>query len=172
MMKHTHLQGLNCRWDSFQIWGVVQGAEIIHLSFNKNLHRKIWAQTELASLDPVRQKEMCAFLLSTLQGTPAVFPQGSPFIQKGTPFQQKVWQAISRIPQARTRTYGEIATELGTPHLARAVGQACKRNPLPLIIPCHRVVSASGMGGFSGGSQIKKTLLEHEQAWLKGEFGK
>lgn len=112
---------------------------------------------------------MCAFLLSTLQGAAKAFPHKSPYIRQGTPFQQKVWRTISQIPFATTVTYGEIAAALGNPHLARAVGQACNRNPLPLIIPCHRVVSSSGLGGFAGGTKVKKTLLAYEQQWWQGK---
>lgn len=166
-MKNTSRQHLYCSWNSIQIWGLVENEEIIHLSFDRERHRAASNHEDLEAVSPATQEEMCAFLLSTLQGTPSVFPLQSPNILKGTPFQQRVWHALSRIPFATTRSYGEIAGALGNPHLARAVGQACNKNPLPLIIPCHRVVSSSGLGGFAGGSKVKKALLDYEQEWLK-----
>lgn len=77
-----------------------------------------------------------------------------------TPFQISVWGAISGIPYGEARTYGEIAASIGRPQSSRAVGNALGRNPLPLIVPCHRVVSSSGIGGFSGGGrEVKQFLL-------------
>ena len=81
-------------------------------------------------------------------------------LEWATPFQRDVWKATSRIPYGETRTYGEIAVEIGRPRSARAVGNALGKNPLPIIVPCHRVVSSSGLGGFSGGgTEIKRFLL-------------
>lgn len=83
---------------------------------------------------------------------------------KGTPFQQEVWKAIARIPFGETRSYLEIAKDIGRPRSSRAVGQACGRNPLPLFVPCHRVTASRGkLGGFGGGLAIKKALLELER---------
>jgi len=88
-----------------------------------------------------------------------------PVNPKGTEFQCKVWAALQKIPSGQVRTYGEIARQLGTS--PRAVGNACRKNPIPLIIPCHRVVSAQGIGGFAGETEgqkisIKQQLLAHE----------
>lgn len=85
----------------------------------------------------------------------------------GTPFQQQVWTAIAAIPHGETRTYLELATEVGRPKAVRAVAQACGANQLPLIIPCHRVVATSGIGGFSGGVELKKKILAAEKAGLR-----
>ncbi len=77
-----------------------------------------------------------------------------------TRFQRDVWDATKRIPYGETVTYGRIAAAIGRPQSSRAVGNALGRNPLPLIVPCHRVISSSGMGGFSGGGpEIKEFLL-------------
>jgi methylated-DNA-[protein]-cysteine S-methyltransferase len=89
-----------------------------------------------------------------------------PLKPDGTPHQQKVWQAMRDIPRGETRSYGELAAALKSG--AQAVGQACGANPIPIIIPCHRVVGKSGLGGFmrhaSGASlDIKRWLLAHEQ---------
>jgi len=88
-----------------------------------------------------------------------------PLREKGTTFQRNVWRAISAVSPGRTRRYGELAAELDS--AARAVGQACGSNPYPLVIPCHRIVAAGGMGGFAhsrGGylMDIKRWLLGHE----------
>lgn len=82
---------------------------------------------------------------------------------KAAPYTQSVWKALMDIPYGHTRTYGEIAGSLGNKHAARAVGLACNRNPLPLVVPCHRVVGASGaLTGFRGGLEVKARLLEME----------
>jgi len=94
-------------------------------------------------------------------------------IQQGTKFQQRVWQALLDIPVGQVKTYGLLAKELNSS--PRAIGNACRNNRFPIIIPCHRVVSAQGLGGYSGDTllnqqgsihymQIKQCLLAHEQA--------
>jgi methylated-DNA-[protein]-cysteine S-methyltransferase len=81
----------------------------------------------------------------------------------GTPFERAVWSAIAAIPYGETATYGEIAAEVGERDAARAVGVACNRNPLPIVVPCHRVVGAGGkLVGFGGGLPRKRFLLELE----------
>jgi methylated-DNA-[protein]-cysteine S-methyltransferase len=80
-----------------------------------------------------------------------------------TPFQRKVWEITRLIPYGETRSYAWVAEQVNNPRAARAVGQALTRNPLPIIIPCHRVVTINGkLGGFSGGVEIKKRLLQLE----------
>jgi methylated-DNA-[protein]-cysteine S-methyltransferase len=85
---------------------------------------------------------------------------------EGTEFELRVWNALRAIPWGRTRTYGEIAQALGEPGSARAVGRANGRNPLPILVPCHRVVSGQGLGGFSGGLEWKQRLLALERVQL------
>lgn len=81
----------------------------------------------------------------------------------GTDFQKKVWKALSKIPYGKTRTYLDIAKQLKSPKACRAVGAANGKNPLSIMIPCHRVIGASGkLTGFSGGLPAKKFLLELE----------
>ena len=88
-----------------------------------------------------------------------------PLDASGTPFQQKVWKAARIIPFGQTRSYWWIAVRLGDPHAMRAVGGALGANPLPLFIPCHRVLRSDGaLGGFSAGLEWKRLLLEHEAA--------
>lgn len=80
----------------------------------------------------------------------------------GTPFQLAVWRAMAKIRFGHAQSYGQIAKAIGCPKAVRAVGSACGANPLPLLIPCHRVVASSGLGGFSGGIEIKRRLLKIE----------
>lgn len=83
----------------------------------------------------------------------------------GTPFQQQVWMALRTIPFGKTASYGEIAGAIGRPRAARAVGAANGRNPLSIVVPCHRIVGANGsMTGFAGGVRTKRWLLDHEGA--------
>lgn len=83
---------------------------------------------------------------------------------RGTPFQQRVWQTLLEIPYGETRSYGEVAAAIGQPGAPRAVGLANGANPLPLVIPCHRVVAAGGrIGGYGGGVRLKQRLLAMEQ---------
>lgn len=82
----------------------------------------------------------------------------------GTDFQRAVWSALSEIPFGETRSYGQIAAAVGRPKAARAVGMANNRNPISVIVPCHRVVGASGaMVGYGGGIERKVWLLDHER---------
>lgn len=83
--------------------------------------------------------------------------------QSCTPFRIRVYEAVRLIPRGATRTYGEIAASVGSPRGARAVGQCLKHNPVPLIIPCHRVIASGGEpGGFMGGHALKQKLLKLE----------
>ena len=85
----------------------------------------------------------------------------------GTEFQQRVWTAVAAIPFGETTSYGAIAVQLGEPHLARAVGAAVGANPIPIIIPCHRVIGADGsLTGYGGGLRMKVWLLRHEGVLL------
>ena len=87
----------------------------------------------------------------------------------GTNFQKKVWKEIKKIPKGRTKSYKELAIAIGHPKSARAVANACGKNPNPIITPCHRVIASDGsIGGYSGeGGVIKKrTLLAHEGVYL------
>ena len=90
-----------------------------------------------------------------------------PLAPKGTPFQLSVWEQMQQIPYGKTRTYGEIAARLGNLNKARAVGGAANKNPLPIVIPCHRVMGVSGsLTGFAGGIETKQFLLNLEKTTL------
>ena len=87
----------------------------------------------------------------------------------GTSFQQRVWDALSEIPYGETRSYGEIARRIGQPGAARAVGLANGRNPIAVVVPCHRVIGANGaLTGYAGGLQAKRALLDLEQGRRPG----
>lgn len=87
-----------------------------------------------------------------------------PLAPKGTDFQKRVWKALTDIPYGETRTYGEIAAAVGSPKAARAVGMANNKNPIGIIVPCHRVVGADGkLVGYAGGMEKKEWLLELEK---------
>ncbi len=82
---------------------------------------------------------------------------------KGTDFQKRVWQELQKIPFGQTACYGDIAERIGNPKASRAVGMANSKNPLPIIVPCHRVIGKDGsLTGFAGGMDIKQQLLELE----------
>lgn len=85
----------------------------------------------------------------------------------GTLWQQKVWREMIEIPYGITITYGDMAERLGDKKMARAVASACGANPIPIVVPCHRVVAKEGLGGYSGGLKIKKWLLKYEGGVVK-----
>lgn len=88
-----------------------------------------------------------------------------PLAPRGTAFQRRVWDALATIPYGSTTSYGEIARRIGTPDAVRAVGAANGRNPLPIVVPCHRVIGADGsLTGFGGGLPTKRFLLRLEGA--------
>ncbi len=113
-----------------------------------------FAETELL-------KEAAAQLSEYLEGTRKDFTLH--LTPQGTPFQQKVWEALRRIPYGETRSYKQIAEEIGNGKASRAVGMANHHNPIMCVIPCHRVIGANGsMVGYAGGVEIKKQLLQLE----------
>lgn len=88
-------------------------------------------------------------------------------LEAHTPFTRKVWEVTREIGYGKTASYQEIAAEAGSPKAFRAVGQALKRNPVPIIIPCHRVIASNGQpGGFNGGIALKQEMLRLEQTGL------
>jgi methylated-DNA-[protein]-cysteine S-methyltransferase len=88
-----------------------------------------------------------------------------PLDARGTPFQRAVWAEVVRIPYGTTTTYGEIGRRIGRPRAARAVGSAMGANPLPILIPCHRVIGARGsLTGYAAGLEVKAALLRLEGA--------
>ncbi|MDD2962597.1 MAG: methylated-DNA--[protein]-cysteine S-methyltransferase [Bacteroidales bacterium] len=106
--------------------------------------------------------EACRQLDSYFSGRLTAFDL--PLLPAGTPFQKKVWHELLGIAYAHTISYKQLALALGGANLARAVGLANGQNPLPIVVPCHRVIGADGaMTGFAGGLNVKRWLLAHEQ---------
>jgi len=118
--------------------------------------------------DPRLLPGLCDRVLAAMAGETVDF--GDVALPPGTEFQRQVWRATRDIPAGRVRTYGEIAAAIDRPAAARAVGQAMRRNPQPIITPCHRVVGSCGLGGFGGHGPaglwpgIKRRLLAAEGA--------
>lgn len=111
--------------------------------------------------DTTAANEIIEDIKKYFKGSPVKFRCG--FDLKGTTFQKRVWGALQRIPYGETRTYKDIARAIGNPEASRAVGNACGKNPIPVLIPCHRVTASDGsIGGYSGGIGIKKRLLKLE----------
>ena len=108
----------------------------------------------------------CEQLAEYFAGTRTTF--AVPLEPAGTPFQRRVWEALRAIPYGATLSYSELARRLGDVRATRAVGAANGRNPIPIVVPCHRVVGADGsLTGFGGGLDRKRWLLEHEGALMR-----
>ena len=107
--------------------------------------------------------------VAALAADPLGAARDVPLDLHGTEFQRAVWEAMRAIPPGQTVSYSGLAAAIGHPKAYRAVAQACARNPLPIVVPCHRVIaSGGGLGGFSGGLWRKKTLLEREGSLPRG----
>jgi O-6-methylguanine DNA methyltransferase len=124
---------------------------------------------QIEALHGIRPHRKDAFFLTLkrelkryFSGDLSAFSSPIAFLQ-GTPFERKVWRTLKTIPYGETRSYQWVSEQIGLPWAYRAVGGACGRNPLPIIIPCHRVISKSGkIGGYTGGISLKKRLLALE----------
>ncbi len=117
-----------------------------------------WQKTDIAEFDDTTSQ-----LTAYFDGETTEFDL--PLKPEGTPFQMAVWEALQDIPYGETISYGELAKRIGKPSASRAVGAANGANPLPIVIPCHRVIGAdNSLTGFGGGVDIKAFLLEHEWA--------
>jgi methylated-DNA-[protein]-cysteine S-methyltransferase len=138
--------------------GIVEnGVAITEVYFEKeNRHMDVMlAETKLI-------KETCKQLQEYFEGKRKAF--NLPLAPKGTPFQLKVWNALQNIPYGETRSYKDIAIAAGNFQASRAVGMANNRNPISIIIPCHRVIGSNGkLVGYGGGLHIKEYLLDLEK---------
>jgi O-6-methylguanine DNA methyltransferase len=114
-------------------------------------------------LDP-RIKILYQKLLDRMEGRRSELSWNELDLSDAPVFHQRVWRELMNIPFGQTRTYIEISKIVGSPKAARACGQACRSNRILLFIPCHRVVAVHGLGGFSGGIELKKLLLKSEGA--------
>lgn len=160
-------------------WGVLEHAEIGPLALRWNddgLLRVDFAvePTDLAPDEDAGAAEEIpsrfrAPLVAYLRGE-TVEPATIPVVLTGTPFQVRVWTALRRVGRGQVRTYGGLARDVGSPRSMRAVGMAMATNPLPIVVPCHRVVAAKlELGGFSGGLERKRWLLELEGVAVDGD---
>ena len=133
-----------------------EGGALVRIDFGKTA-----AETERTALLDEAARQLAAYFAGELR-TFAL-----PLAPAGTPFQRRVWAALREIPYGETRSYAEIAAMAGCPRGYRAVGLANNRNPLPILIPCHRVIGANGaLTGYAGGLVVKEKLLRLEGARL------
>jgi methylated-DNA-[protein]-cysteine S-methyltransferase len=122
--------------------------------------KKSSTKKEQIAHDPFTQR-VIAQLAEYMKGKREVFDL--PLRMEGTVFQKAVWKALLKIPAGETRTYGQLASMIGKPTAARAVGQALNKNPVCIVVPCHRVISSDGLGGYAYGKGMKEWLLNHER---------
>lgn len=143
---------------------LVGGADgLREINFPKNGRRAAaddsWREDAKSLSEPIHQLQ--AYFAGKLESFDL------PLAPQGTPFQQKVWKQLCRIPFGETISYGELARQIGNPNASRAVGLANGSNPIPIIIPCHRVIGSNGkLTGYGGGLPIKEKLLALEQRQL------
>ena len=128
----------------------------------RQIHQLLRNKVNQSTWSPYLVENLLDRLKTYFAGCEVTFPDELD-LSGATPFQCEVWQATRLIPYGETRSYAWIAEQIGKPGAARAVGQALARNPLPVIVPCHRVVTNDGkLGGFSRGLKMKKYLLALE----------
>ena len=156
------------RFTSFQspigeIWIAHSGRGISLLAFSyPTFQRGLEVLGRRPVKDPTPFSQVIERLLAYFSGERTDL-EDIPLDLKGSPFDIRVWQILRQIPYGEVRSYRWVAERLGNPRAARAVGSACRRNPVPIIVPCHRVVRSSGeLGGYSGGERLKRVLLRME----------
>jgi O-6-methylguanine DNA methyltransferase len=141
--------------------GALLWLQFLDGAYRRSIEEGVARAGYVPAFDPARTAAARTELLEYCRGDRVTF--SLPLVLKGTDWQIAVWQALTRIPLGETRTYGQIAAELGRPGAARAMGRANATNHIPLVVPCHRVIGANGeLTGFEGGLHIKSRLLEHE----------
>lgn len=134
---------------------------LLGLWFDDQKHHPGPLQAEVVRHDPLLDR-VAAALERYFAGRPLALADVS-LAPRGTPFQRAVWSALCQIPPGARCTYGELASRLGRPQAARAIGAAVGRNPIAILVPCHRVVGADGsLTGYAGGLPRKAALLELE----------
>ncbi len=134
------------------------GTALAEILFANSPRRETLRQSLPQGELPQAAAELQAYFAGTLQNFTV------PLAPQGTPFQTRVWALLRAIPFAETTTYGALAAQLGNPNASRAVGLANGSNPLPIIVPCHRVIGANGqLTGFAGGLPAKSWLLDWER---------
>jgi methylated-DNA-[protein]-cysteine S-methyltransferase len=141
------------------IYCVFAGPFLVELAIREHPVLAAGSRRNTLPLNNCFKAELDAYFAGMLKA----FRQKIKFIV-GTAFEQKVWKALSGIPYGETRSYRWIAERAESPKAVRAAGQALKKNPLPIILPCHRVIASDGsIGGYSGGIEVKQWLLRLEK---------
>lgn len=137
---------------------------LVHVAFDGE-----WSRAEAALTARYGAPSAAASHTETLKRLRAYFDgdptaiESIPVAPAGTPFRRAVWDAMRAIPAGQTITYAELAARVGRPSATRAAGTACGANPIPIVIPCHRIVrTGGGIGGYGGGLPVKRWLLSHE----------
>ena len=141
---------------------VSDGRSLIGLYMMSDKHHLIppcdWLEDEFVAPFPETKQQLRAYFAGTLTKFDL------PLKLQGTIFQQRVWEALKTIPYGTTMSYGELAKAFGQPNAFRAVGLANGRNPVSIVVPCHRVIAANGkLTGYGGGIERKQWLLNHER---------
>jgi AraC family transcriptional regulator of adaptative response/methylated-DNA-[protein]-cysteine methyltransferase len=146
--------------------GIADDGVLCRIEFAKNRKpaailkewQKVWPHTEFVADKKATAAALNAFLGATGKSALAIR-------MTGTPFQQKVWKELLKVPAGEVISYAELARRIKNPKAMRAVGSAMGANPVPILVPCHRVIASSGgLGGFGGGLALKRQLLEAEGA--------
>lgn len=139
---------------------IEEDGKIMAIKINKKI------EGDMVQIETPLLKETEKQLLEYLEGKRKIFTV--PLNPKGTKFMKEVWTALQEIPYGEVRTYGQIAKKIGNPKAARAVGMANHRNPIPIIIPCHRVIGSNNkLVGYALGMEMKKFLLNLEGIFFK-----
>lgn len=143
------------QFENISLYLVATETHLINIQFTQP-QKALLQTTELLSMATIQLDEY-------FQGKRTIF--SLPFKLAGTPFQLAVWKELQNIPYGKTTSYKEIAQKINKPKAYRAVGMANNKNPLPIIIPCHRVIGSNGkLIGYAGGLKLKNYLLELEQS--------
>lgn len=143
------------QFENISLYLVATETHLINIQFTQP-QKALLQTTELLSMATIQLDEY-------FQGKRTTF--SLPFKLTGTPFQLAVWKELQNIPYGKTTSYKEIAQKINKPKACRAVGMANNRNPLPIIIPCHRVIGSNGkLIGYAGGLKLKNYLLELEKS--------
>lgn len=149
-------QAIFFEWQGVTIGVAEENGALTNVFFEQTVVPEAYEENETPLLLAAKEE-----ILAYFSGTRRTFDL--PLKPEGTAFEQEVWQALLTIPYGETRTYGEIAAQLQKPKASRAVGRANSRNPLSILIPCHRVIGASGkLTGYAGGLLMKEKLLKLE----------
>lgn len=143
------------QFENISLYLIATETHLINIQFTQP-QKALLQTTELLSMATIQLDEY-------FQGKRTTF--SLPFKLTGTPFQLAVWKELQNIPYGKTTSYKEIAQKINKPKACRAVGMANNKNPLPIIIPCHRVIGSNGkLIGYAGGLKLKNYLLELEQS--------